>query len=208
MTQTSFKKRVKEIAINESKKYKEVFVDHQYLLCSKGFKKRDYYIISAEKDNFLHLIGVNTNLSALAFFDKCYNGTLSEADFDFAKKGKDESSVKGSVRRKINSLERMNTIFQEELLIEEDFRKNKISCAIATTDKKVTLGFSYGVFSRPQTLLKGNELKGNPLSVDLVLSKKRDEKRFNTIVFGNAELIKEFEDKIANLITEEINYCN
>ena len=45
--QTSFKTRVKEIAITESKNYKDVFVDHQYLICSKGFKKRYYYIISA-----------------------------------------------------------------------------------------------------------------------------------------------------------------
>lgn len=204
MTQTSFKTRVKEIAIKEAKKYKEVFIDHQYLLYSKGFQKRDYYIISAEKDNFLHLIGINTSLSAASFFDKCYNGILLEDDFDFMKKGKDENSVKGSVRRKINSLERMSTIFQEELLIEEDFRKNRISCAIATTDKKITLGFSYGAFSRPQTLLKGNELKRNPLSVDLVLSKKRGEKKFDTVVLGNTEIIKGFGDKIANLIAEEL----
>lgn len=38
--QTSFKTRVKEIAITESKRYKEVFVDHQYLICSKDFKKK------------------------------------------------------------------------------------------------------------------------------------------------------------------------
>lgn len=37
--QTSFKTRVIEIAITESRKYKEVFVDHQYLICSKVSKK-------------------------------------------------------------------------------------------------------------------------------------------------------------------------
>ena len=171
--QTSFKTRVKEIAITESKNYKDVFVDHQYLICSKGFKKRDYYILSAEKDNFLHLVGINTDLSAASFFDKCYDGTLNEDDFDFNKEGKNENSIKGSVRRKIKSLEKISTLFQDDILIEEDFRKNKIVCAIATTDTQITLGFSDGTVSRPKTLLKGNELKTNPLTVDLVLSKKR-----------------------------------
>lgn len=83
-------------------------------------------------------------------------------------------------------------------------KKNNIVCAIATSDKKITLGFSNGALSRPKTLLKGNELKTNPLAVDLVLSKKRNEQRFNKIVIGNTELVKEFSDKIANLITKEI----
>lgn len=65
--QIPFKTRVKQIAIAESKKYKDLFIDHQYLICSKKFQKRDYYIISGEKDNFLHLVGINTYLSAAAF---------------------------------------------------------------------------------------------------------------------------------------------
>lgn len=140
----------------------------------------------------------------LLFFDKCYDGTLVEDDFNFNKNGKDENSIKGSVRRKIKSLEKISTLFQDDILIEEDFRRNKIVCALATTDTQITLGFSDGTVSRPKTLLKGNELKTNPLTVDLVLSKKRNEKKFNKIVIGNTELVKEFSDKISNLITEEI----
>lgn len=82
--------------------------------------------------------------------------------------------------------------------------KKKIVCAITTTDRKITLGFSDGPVSRPKTLLKGNELKTNPLTVDLVLSKRRNEKKFNKIIIDNTELVKEFSDKISHLITEEI----
>lgn len=202
--QVSFKTRVKRIAIAESKKYKDLLIDHQYLICSKQFQKRDYYIISGEKDNFLHLVGINTYLSAAAFFDKCYDGTLTEDDFDFNKRGNDENSIKGSVRRKIRSLKRLGTLFQNDLLIEENFRKNNISCAIATTDKQITIGFTEGVLSRPKTLLKGNELKTNPLSVDLVLSKKKNEKRFNKIIIGNNTLLKEFSNKISHLIEKDL----
>lgn len=41
-----FKIRVKEITITESKKYKEVFVTHQYLIRSKDFKKKLLYSCS------------------------------------------------------------------------------------------------------------------------------------------------------------------
>ena len=99
----SFKERVRLTAIKESKSFKSIFVDKEFLICSHSFKKRDYYILSAEKDNYLHLVGIGTQLSALDFFNKCYDGTLSLDDFDFNKNGQDESSVKGSVRRKIQS---------------------------------------------------------------------------------------------------------
>ncbi len=73
--QTSFKIRVKEITITESKKYKEVFVTHQYLIRSKDFKKKLLYSCS-KKDNFLHLSGINVKFIRRFIFDKCYDGTL------------------------------------------------------------------------------------------------------------------------------------
>ena len=54
--QTSFKTRVKEIAITLSKKYKEVFVDHQYLICSKGFKKEIAIFFQPKKTIFFILL--------------------------------------------------------------------------------------------------------------------------------------------------------
>ena len=200
----SFKERVRLTAIKESKSFKSIFVDKEFLICSHTFKKRDYYILSAEKDNYLHLVGIGTQLSALDFFNKCYDGTLSLDDFDFNKNGQDESSVKGSVRRKIQSLERLASLFDDDLLIEEGFKRNKISCAIATSDKKITLGFTSGTKSRPKTLLKGNELKTNPLTVDLVLSRARGDNRFNKIIIGNKSIVNDFKVKIENIISDEL----
>ena len=118
--QTSFKIRVKEITITESKKYKEVFVTHLYLIRSKDFKKKLLYSCS-KKDNFLHLSGINVNLSAASFLINAMMEHL--LDFNFHKKGKYENSIKGSVRKKIKSLKRVSTLFQEDILIEEDFKK-------------------------------------------------------------------------------------
>lgn len=101
MAEDSFKKRVQKELIKASKEYKDVYVDYVYLICSEAFVQKDYYIVDAKEDNFQHLTGVHTSMNAKKFFDKCIQGTLTEYDFDFVKKGQDEKSVKGTVRRKI-----------------------------------------------------------------------------------------------------------
>ncbi len=105
MNNISFKQRVCQSIIDQSKIYKKIFIDRQYLICSKCFTNRKYYILVANKDNYLHLVGVHTTLTPSEFFEKCFNDTLTENDFDFSKKHQSEKSVKGSVRRKISALE-------------------------------------------------------------------------------------------------------
>ena len=130
MNNISFKQRVCQSIIDQSKIYKKIFIDRQYLICSKCFTNRKYYILVANKDNYLHLVGVHTTLTPSEFFEKCFNDTLTENDFDFSKKNQSEKSVKGSVRRKIAALENINNFFAQDLYIEEGFRKNKVSCVI------------------------------------------------------------------------------
>ena len=72
----SFKERVAEAAVAYAQKYKDVYLDHEYLLCSGAFSNQGYYIISAHADNYRHLIGVNTKMSADDFFQKCISKTL------------------------------------------------------------------------------------------------------------------------------------
>lgn len=162
-----FKERVRLEIIKAAKKYQEVYVDYEYLICSEAFKQNHYYIIDAQKDNFQHLTGVHSQISAQIFFDKCIQETLSTADFDFSPKGQNKKSVKGTVRRKIKVLPQMMELFKEGLQAEENFRKNKVICSFATADGNCTLGFLDSLKARPKSLIKGNELK-NPKPVDLV----------------------------------------
>lgn len=67
MNNISFKQRVCQSIIDQSKIYQKIFVDRQYLICSKCFKNRKYYILVANKDNYLHLVGVHTNLTPSDF---------------------------------------------------------------------------------------------------------------------------------------------
>lgn len=203
--QKSFKERVKETVIQNAFSYKRYFVDYEYLLCSAAFVKNEYYIVSAYEDNYLHLTGLHTRLDAATFFEKCYKGTLEENDFDFCKSGQNESEVKGSVRRKINSLSSIIDMFNVGTSVEEDFEKNRIRCALAAGNVSATLGFVVAGKAKPMTLLKGNELNSaKAKELDLVLRRKSGESRFVEMLIGDAERLAEHKEALSGLISEDL----
>ncbi len=203
MAKESFKERVRLELVKAAKRYKAIYVDYEYLICSEAFVQKNYYIVDAEKDNFQHLTGVHSKVSAQIFFDKCFQGTLSDVDFDFMKKGQDEKSVKGTVRRKIKVLSDMMELFEEGLQAEEDFKKNRVLCSFATADGNCTLGFSDSLKARPKSLIKGNELK-NPKPVDLVLKRKSGAELFDEIVIGNETILCKYKAQIEGLFAEDL----
>lgn len=186
----SFKERVKNIAIQEVVGYKQNFVDREYFIFSGAFSLKSYYIIDAKPDNYQHLIGVNSLISPQLFYNKCCDGTLEESDFNFIKRGQSEASVKGSVRRKIAVLPNMVNIFQNIVMVEESFVKNRIFCAFATSDGACTLGFVDHSKSRPMSLVKGNELNmSKAKSVDILLSRDVGEEKFTKVIVGDSKTL-------------------
>lgn len=203
MAEESFKERVRLEIIKAAKQYKTIYADYEYLVCSEAFVQKDYYIVAAMENNFQHLTGVHSNISPQDFFDKCIQGTLVDADFDFVKKGQDEKAVKGTVRRKIKVLPDMMGLFKAGLQTEENFKKNKVICSFATADGACTLGFSESVKARPKSLIKGNELK-NPKPVEVILRKKVGEELFNEIIVGDKAVLKKYQNKIQELVSDEL----
>ena len=205
MAAQSFKERVAQVAIAQAKVYDEVFLKYEYLLCSEAFSAKDYYIISAHADNFRHLVGVNTSFSAEDFFAKCLNGTLTENDFDFSKRGQSEKEVKGAVRDKIIALPEFLSMMGKPLVAQESFVKNRVHCSFATTDQSATVGFIATDKSKPMTLLRGDRLDASQsCAVDLILRRQRDEELFGEIVFGNDDMIEKYIDSIEELISEDL----
>lgn len=203
--QKSFKERVKEAVIYNAYAYKKYFIDYEYLLCSDAFMKNEYYIISAHGDNYLHLTGLHTNMNAATFFEKCYQGTLQESDFDFCKSGQNEREIKGSVRRKINSLPVIMNMFTVGTFVEEDFEKNKIRCRLAAGNTCATLGFFVDGKARPMTLLKGNELNEvKSKKLDLVLRRRTGETKFSEILLGNEKQLAEKKESLRELLTDKL----
>lgn len=203
--QKSFKERVKETVIQNAYSYKKYFVDYEYLLCSAAFVKNEYYIVSAYEDNYLHLTGLHTSLDASTFFEKCYKGNLQETDFDFCKNGQNENEVKGSVRRKINSLPTIMDMFNAGTSVEEDFEKNRIRCALAAGNVSATLGFAVAGKAKPMTLLKGNELNSaKAKKLDLVLRRKSGETKFTEMLIGDEKRLIEHKTVLSDLLSEDL----
>lgn len=201
MPEISFKEKVKNKAIDAVQEYKKIYVDYEYLICSDAFLIKDYYIIDAKPDNYQHLIGVNSLISAQKFYDKCCDATLQEDDFNFIKKGQDEKSVKGSVRKKISVLSNIMNLFNSDVIVQEKFVKNQVSCSIATADDKCTLGFIDVSKSRPKSLLKGNELDMTKAkNVSLLLRRHITKDKFDEIIIGDSTTLINYYDIIKNYI--------
>ena len=113
--------------------------------------------------------------------------------------------MKGSVRRKINALPNLYSLFEAETLVEEDFVKNRVKCTFAAGKTACTLGFASSFPSKPQSLMKGNQLNADKAkTAELVLRRKRGEKAFDEIVFGDNEAIAKYISKIQPLLSERL----
>ncbi len=203
MEEESFKEHVRKEMMKEAKRYKEIYVNYEYLICSEAFEKRNYYILDAEKDNFQHLTGVHSKIRAQSFFEKCVEGLLLEEDFDFVKKGQTQKSVKGSVRRKIKALSGMMELFRDGLQAEEGFRKNRVFCSFATADGNCTLGFTESEKARPKSLLRGNALK-NPKRIELVLKRRSGAELFDEIVIGDGSVLDKYRKQIDGMFAKDL----
>ena len=203
--QISFKERVCRTVSSLAGAYQRYYVDYDYLLCSTAFTKRPYYVVSAEKNNFQHLTGVSFSASADDFFEKCINGTLTEADIGFFKAGRSEAEIKGSVRRKIKALPDMIGIFTSGCLVQEDFSRNRIFCSFAAADISCTVGFTVAANTKPMTLLNGNQLdtsKAKPL--ELVLRRKRGDAKFDCIMCGTTDNLITYESILSGMLAETL----
>ena len=82
------------------------------------------------------------------------------------------------------------------IIAEENFEKNRISCSFASSDKSCTIGFTKTRLVKPQTVLKGNCLN-TEVDIDVILSKPKASKHFEHIIqnkteYSLEELIKLF----------------
>lgn len=204
--QISFKTRVKDTLIEYADVYYNIYVCKDYLLLSDAFHKRTHYILSAEKDNYLHLTGVSTSLSASSFFDKCLDGSLSEDDFTLAAHDQDKKAAKGNIRRKIKSLSYIKNLISTSSLVEEDFRKNRILCSIASSDGLCTMGFISVPEARPKTLLIGDELDHTKaMPIKIILMKNREKDLFDTVISGSDEDLVSNYNLLKNYIVSDLN---
>lgn len=190
--------------------YQSVFVDKEYLLYSNDCENK-YFIITGIRENFYHLTGVHTSLYSRKFYKKLLDKELTTVDISSIRynqvtnKNEDLTRAIRSKRQVINNIE---TFFESNLFIEENFNMgddSKVSCKLASSDNICTIGFAEQKRGQyhPQTLLNGNKLSSRKISVDLVLSKLKNTSKFDNIVQGNVENIRNI-DTIRELIDQNL----
>ncbi len=120
-------------------------------------------------------------------------------------KRQNESEVKGSVRRKINSLPAIMNMFTVGTSVEEDFEKNKIRCTLAAGNISATLGFFVAGKAKSMTLLKGNELNtAKAKKLHLVLRRKLGESKFSEMLMGDEKQLSEHKESLKELLSDEL----
>ena len=206
MPEISFKERVRIEIIHAAANYKRNFVDCEYLVCSEAYTEHKFFIIDGKAENYKHLTGVNSALDPITFFNKCCDATLACSDFDFHKIGESEKDTIGTVRRKISVLPNMTDFFNsKQMITEESFVKNRITCSFATTDGLCTIGFINTSKSRPKTLLKGNALNSQKCKpICLLVRKVQGHKRFHELLLGDEKSFAYYYEYVRELVDEEL----
>lgn len=216
---SSFSSKVRNAIIAGGIDYNSYFVNYDYLLVSDAFVKNKYYIVSAVKNNYLHLTGVKTLLSADQFFGKCVSSEspLQESDFFMVDPSLPEDiqkeqrkNAKGNIRRKIQVLPNIKGIFHNpQTLVEEDFVKNRVHCTIAAKKEICTLGFIKastinGCSVKPNTLLKEQSLSPNAKPIKLALRRKKGDNKFDEIIIGDKTILNENICFLGDLISQDL----
>ena len=103
----------------------------------------------------------------------------------------------------------MNCLMQKkELYVQDKFVKNRVVCTIGASDCACTVGFIQSSKQKmarafPKTLLKGNELKDTH-KVELLLRRKKGNKKFDEILIGNREIIRGNFEELKEIVAVDL----
>ena len=188
MTQPTFIENTINYAKQGAEYYKVFFLEKDYLIYSRDFKNQDYYIVVAQEKNFLHLTGMSlkNKYDAKKFVKKLINDEIEESDID-----PPSSFKRGAIRDKRSILSELKNFWSQQLEVEEDFTHNKVTCKLASTNGKCTLGFIDNGSLRPSTLLKGKLTSDKKVPVHCILSRPRNAKLFDKIEYGEISAIEQ-----------------
>lgn len=87
------KKTALQIIVSAAKEYDMKLNNKHFLIIYQKEDHRQTACVGFRDMNFLHMTGINSNLSAQQFYSACLNGKLSENDFEIDNKGKAQQKL-------------------------------------------------------------------------------------------------------------------
>ncbi|MFY8262965.1 PBECR4 domain-containing protein [Clostridium perfringens] len=189
--------------------YKEKFIGRHFLYVYEG----RYIEVLFKAENFKHLTGVESNLSAKDFYKNAKRKLLKGNQIWFS-----EDHPYDLSKKKLAKLHKLDRLIEEDVFVIEDAETETRTYKILINNLEFSLGLIENIDEETMELIDNNLIpttfrtKGEkdfnknekPFQVDFILSKDAYFKRYDTILYGDIRKLNELPNEILNLIDERI----
>ena len=181
-----------------SKQYKNELVNKTFLILYEGKAVEITYRI----DNFLHLCGVETNLTAKDFYRRAVHSKLSCKEIQFTQK-----HPYNLAEIKTKHLSKALSLINRDAFVVSDITTQTKSFILGTTDLEIVLCFDLQINKSGKIIspilipysLRVEDIPNNKFSnmyeVDYVLSKETGTKHYMNIEYGNPDFLTSYLEK-------------
>lgn len=195
---TQNKIRITQSIIQAASVYKEKMVGYSFLYVFEG---RFIEVIYRVKD-FMHLTGVDSNLSVDAFYREAIRGRLQHGQIYFSQRHPYDLCV-----RKITQLRNISAVTDSEIFILEDLTTNTFTYRFGLTELNFTLCLNedtdfFGNIVSDKYVVRSLRIEDSVLrssvayEVQYIFAKRNDEELYNSLKY------KDERCKISNLSDE------
>lgn len=199
----SYKFKIRNNIIATAKLYQEYLLDKHFLIVYSG----KYVEIQFLSENFLHLTGVGTYLSATRFFDLCVSNQLTVNQFFYNSRYPARIS-----KKKVNNLSRILYLFNSDSIILEEVDTDTQFYEIGITELHFTLCFKNFLESNDLYTVCSHRIEGKSANIvekskhayfiDYIFSKPAQNNKYDYMVFSNNVEIES--SIILNMLSDDI----
>lgn len=132
-TKTDKKNAIRQDIIDSARVYSQSLAGEAFLYVYGD----EYFEVSFPVDHFLHLTGVETNLSAKDFYKNAKRGKLTNSQFYF-----DERHLYANAKKKLPCLKRLPELTNDMVCILKDMQTVTIIYKLSVTNLEFTLGLT------------------------------------------------------------------
>lgn len=196
-------------AVKQSvKKYADILVGRTFLYVFEG---RYIEVVFRTKD-FLHLTGIQTNLTPKEFFKEALRGTLMPNQI----KEFTPSHPYNLCEKKLSQLENLSKLTNTPIFILEDLKTQTFTYKFGLTELNFTLCLSHDVdlegnmkssFYIPRSLRVEDSFgrESNAFEVNYIFSKRNDEKKYSVITCNDGKTkVSELPDMIKMMLSDDL----
>ena len=171
--------------------YRSYFVGRKFL-----FVFDDRYIeISFRKDAFKHLVGVESDLSANAFYKLAVENKLQDSQLYFS-----ERHPIRSYKKKIAHMKKLRKLIEDQCFMLEDVVTNTAKFQFATTEGTFTLCMGIDQHSGDERLYIVKSLRNGDASdkaarkysITHIFAKRNDEKIYTDLIYATYERVPDY----------------